>query len=77
VLTGNPAGDFLRRTLLADLLTGSFVVKPSFKSGIGAFYQRLFSRDYSLVIGLVMLYAVLLVLLNLALGFCLRCSIRG
>lgn len=54
--------------LLADLLTGSFVVETIFQiPGIGAFFINGFSnRDYSLVIGLVMLYAVLLVVLNLA-----------
>jgi len=57
--------------LLADLLTGSFVVETIFQiPGIGAFFVNGFSnRDYSLVIGLVMLYAVLLVLLNLAVDF--------
>jgi len=57
--------------LLADLLTGSFVVETIFQiPGIGAFFINGFSnRDYSLVIGLVMLYAVLLVLLNLAVDF--------
>jgi len=57
--------------LLADLLTGSFVVETIFQiPGIGMFFINGFSnRDYSLVIGLVMLYAVLLVLLNLAVDF--------
>ncbi|MFO1511361.1 MAG: ABC transporter permease [Verrucomicrobiota bacterium] len=57
--------------LLADLLTGSFVVETIFQiPGIGAFFINGFSnRDYSLVIGLVILYAVLLVLLNLAVDF--------
>lgn len=57
--------------LLADLLTGSFVIETIFQiPGIGAAFINGFSnRDYSLVIGLVMLYAVLLVLLNLAVDF--------
>lgn len=57
--------------MLADLLTGSFVVETIFQiPGIGAFFINGFSnRDYSLVIGLVMLYAVLLVVLNLAVDF--------
>lgn len=57
--------------MLADLLTGSFVVETIFQiPGLGAaFINGFLNRDYSLVIGLVMLYAVLLVLLNLAVDF--------
>jgi oligopeptide transport system permease protein len=57
--------------LLADLLTGSFVVESIFQiPGLGAFFINGFSnRDYSLVIGLVILYAVLLVVLNLVVDF--------
>jgi oligopeptide transport system permease protein len=53
------------------LLTGSFVVESIFQiPGLGAFFINGFSnRDYSLVIGLVILYAVLLVVLNLVVDF--------
>ncbi len=54
--------------MLADLLTGSFVVESIFQiPGIGVFIvDSSRSRDYPLVIGLVLLYAVLLLVLNLA-----------
>jgi oligopeptide transport system permease protein len=54
--------------MLADLLTGSFVIEKVFQlPGTGAFFvNSFFSRDYPLMIGLVMLYSVLLLLLNLA-----------
>jgi len=57
--------------LLADLLTGSFVVETIFQiPGIGAFFINGFAnRDSSLVIGLVLLYAILLVVLNLVVDF--------
>ena len=53
--------------MLADLLTGSFVVESIFQiPGIGVFIvDSSRSRDYPLVIGLVLLYAVLLLVLNL------------
>jgi oligopeptide transport system permease protein len=53
--------------MLADLLTGSFVVENIFQiPGIGVFMvNSSLSRDYPLVIGLVLLYAVLLLVLNL------------
>jgi len=53
--------------LLADLLTGSFVVETLFQiPGLGAFFVNgLANRDYTLWIGLVTVYAVLLILLNL------------
>lgn len=53
--------------LLADLLTGSFVVENIFQiPGIGVFMvNSSLSRDYPLVVGLVILYAILLLLLNL------------
>jgi oligopeptide transport system permease protein len=53
--------------MLADLLTGSFVVESIFQiPGIGVFIvDSSRSRDYPLVIGLVLLYAVLLLGLNL------------
>jgi oligopeptide transport system permease protein len=53
--------------LLADLLTGSFVVETIFGiPGIGVFLvNSSLNRDYSMVVGLVVLYAVLLLVLNL------------
>jgi oligopeptide transport system permease protein len=53
--------------LLADLLTGSFVVENIFRiPGIGVFLvNSSLNRDYPMVVGLVLLYAVLLVFLNL------------
>lgn len=53
--------------LLADLLTGSFIVENLFQiPGIGVFMvNSSLSRDYTMVVGLVVLYAGLLLLLNL------------
>ena len=53
--------------LLADLLTGSFVVENVFQiPGIGIFMvNSSLNRDYTMVIGLVLVYATLLLLLNL------------
>ena len=53
--------------MLADLLTGSFVVENIFQiPGLGTFFvNSFFNRDYTLQIGLVLLYAVLLLVLNL------------
>jgi oligopeptide transport system permease protein len=53
--------------LLAELLTGSFVVENIFKiPGLGVFMvNSALNRDYPIVVGLVLLYAVLLVFLNL------------
>lgn len=53
--------------LLADLLTGSFVVENIFQiSGIGvSLVNSSLNRDYPLVVGLVILYAALLLVLNL------------
>lgn len=53
--------------LLADLLTGSFVVENIFQiPGIGVFLvNSSTNRDYTMVVGLVVLYAVLLLMLNL------------
>jgi oligopeptide transport system permease protein len=54
--------------LLADLLTGSFVIETIFQiPGLGAFFVNgSLNRDYTLIVGLVVLYAALLILLNLA-----------
>src|ERR1051326_9187834 len=53
--------------LLADLLTGSFVVENIFQiPGVGVFLVNgMLNRDYTMVVGLVVLYAVLLLALNL------------
>jgi oligopeptide transport system permease protein len=57
--------------LLADLLTGSFVIETIFQiPGVGAFFVNgSLNRDYTLVVGLVILYAALLVVLNLVVDF--------
>lgn len=54
--------------MLADLLTGSFVVENLFQiPGIGVFMvNSSLSRDYPMIVGLVLIYAVVLLLLNLA-----------
>jgi len=53
--------------LLADLLVGSFVVENIFRiPGIGVFLvNSSLNRDYPMVIGLVLIYAALLLVLNL------------
>lgn len=53
--------------LLAELLTGSFVVENLFQiPGIGVFMvNSSLNRDYTMVVGLVVLYAALLLVLNL------------
>jgi oligopeptide transport system permease protein len=53
--------------LLADLLTGSFVIENILQiPGIGMFLVNgSLNRDYTLVVGLVLLYAALLIVLNL------------
>jgi oligopeptide transport system permease protein len=57
--------------MLADLLTGSFIVENLFQiPGIGVFMvNSSLNRDYTMVVGLVLLYAVLLLGLNLAVDF--------
>lgn len=53
--------------MLADLLTGSFVVESIFQvPGLGGFFvNSSLNRDYPLLMGLVLLYAALLLILNL------------
>ena len=53
--------------LLADLLTGSFVIESLFQiPGLGTFFVNgSLNRDYTLVVGLVVLYALLLIVLNM------------
>ncbi len=57
--------------LLADLLTGSFVVENLFQiPGIGVFMvNSSLNSDYTMVVGLVLLYAALLLVLNLVVDF--------
>lgn len=52
---------------IAGILTGSFVIETLFQiPGLGReFVNSAFSRDYTLVLGTVILYATLVVLLNL------------
>jgi len=59
--------------MLADLLTGSFVVESIFQiPGLGAFFvNSSINKDYPLLMGLVLLYAGLLLLLNLLADFTL------
>lgn len=57
--------------LLADLLTGSFVIENIFQiPGLGVFLVNgSLNRDYPTVVGLVLLYATLLIVLNLLVDF--------
>lgn len=60
--------------MLADLLTGSFVVESIFQiPGTGAFFvNSFFSRDYTMMVGLVILYSALLQFLNLVVDLTIR-----
>jgi len=53
--------------LLADLLTGSFVIENIFQiPGLGTpIVNSSINRDYPVVVGLVLLYAMLLLAMNL------------
>jgi oligopeptide transport system permease protein len=53
--------------MLADLLTGSFVIESIFQiPGVGLhFVNSSLNSDYTMTVGLALLYAALLVLLNL------------
>ena len=57
--------------MLADLLTGSFVIENIFQiPGIGVFLvNSSLNRDYTVVVGLSLLYATLLIVLNLIVDF--------
>ena len=57
--------------MLADLLTGSFIVENLFQlPGVGVFMvNSSLNADYTMVVGLVLLYAMLLLALNLAVDF--------
>jgi oligopeptide transport system permease protein len=52
---------------VAGLIAGSFVIETIFNiPGLGRFFvQSAFNRDYTLVLGTVLFYAVLIILLNL------------
>jgi oligopeptide transport system permease protein len=57
--------------MLADLLTGSFVIENIFQiPGLGVFFiNSSLNKDYTLTVGLAVLYAALLIVLNLAVDF--------
>ena len=57
--------------LLADLLTGSFVIETIFQiPGLGPhFINSSLNSDYTVTVGLALLYATLLVVLNLVVDF--------
>jgi oligopeptide transport system permease protein len=57
--------------MLADLLTGSFVIENIFQiPGIGVFLvNSSLNRDYTVVVSLSLLYAMLLIGLNLVVDF--------
>jgi len=57
--------------MLADLLTGSFIIESIFQiPGIGVFLvNSSLNLDYPLVVGLSLLYALLIIGLNLAVDF--------
>jgi oligopeptide transport system permease protein len=57
--------------MLADLLTGSFIVESVFQlPGLGVFLvNSLYNSDYTMTVGLVLLYAVVLLGLNLLADF--------
>ena len=52
---------------VAGLIAGSFVIETIFNiPGLGQdFVQSAFNRDYTLVLGVVMFYATLIIVLNL------------
>ena len=57
--------------MLADLLTGSFIIENIFQiPGIGIFFiNSMLNRDYTMTLGLALLYAVLVIGLNLVVDF--------
>ena len=57
--------------MLADVLTGSFVIENIFQiPGIGVFFiNSALNSDYTVAVDLALLYAVLLILLNLMVDF--------
>ncbi|HWD93583.1 MAG TPA: ABC transporter permease [Verrucomicrobiae bacterium] len=57
--------------MLADLFTGSFVIENIFQiPGLGVFFiNSSLNSDYTMTVGLALLYAVLLIVLNLVVDF--------
>ena len=57
--------------MLADLLTGSFVIETIFQiPGLGPFFvNSSLNSDYAMTVGLALLYAALLIVLNLVVDF--------
>ena len=57
--------------LLADLLTGSFVIENIFQiPGLGVYFiNSSLNLDYTMTVGLAVLYAAILIVLNLAADF--------
>jgi oligopeptide transport system permease protein len=57
--------------MLADLLTGSFVIENIFQiPGIGVYFiNSALNLDYPMIVGLALLYAILLIALNLVVDF--------
>jgi oligopeptide transport system permease protein len=57
--------------MLADLLTGSFVIENIFQiPGLGVFFiNSALNKDSAMTVGLALLYAVLLIVLNLVVDF--------
>ena len=57
--------------MLADLLTGSFIIENIFQiPGIGIFFiNSMLNRDYTMTLGLALLYAILVIGLNLVVDF--------
>lgn len=57
--------------MLADLLTGSFIIENIFQiPGLGVFFiNSSLNKDYPMTVGLALLYAALLIVLNLAVDF--------
>lgn len=60
--------------MLADLMTGSFVVENLFQiPGLGVFMvNSSLSRDYTMIVGLVLVYAWLLLVMNLVVDMAYR-----
>jgi oligopeptide transport system permease protein len=57
--------------MVADLLTGSFVIENIFQiPGLGVYFiNSSLNKDYTLTVGLAILYAAMLIVLNLAVDF--------
>jgi len=59
---------FLMPMLVATLVTGSFIVETIFAiNGVGRhFVQAVFRRDYGLIMGVTLFYALVVAIANLA-----------